>query len=176
MMLPRCDWHSGRNENTASAVAICTSSMSPAIDQLISQRMPTLTTTMMAAASMTRPPAIASGRVTAASGPSRTGAPPSPASVIGLRLFPLIPAQRDIDAVRDRAFDQDADIRFRIKHEVPIFNRPFSEITKDYTDLQRQRLLYRVLIESLLDESGLRLSSSGSRRSMPRNFRNSSRS
>jgi integrase len=34
----------------------------------------------------------------------------------------------DIDAARERAFDQDADIRFRIKHEVPIFNRPFSQI------------------------------------------------
>jgi integrase len=46
----------------------------------------------------------------------------------------------DIDAARDRAFDQDADLRFRIKHEVPIFNRPFSQIAKDYADLQKERV------------------------------------
>jgi integrase len=46
----------------------------------------------------------------------------------------------DIDAARERAFDQDADIRFRIKHEVPIFNRPFSQIAKDYADLQKERV------------------------------------
>jgi integrase len=45
----------------------------------------------------------------------------------------------DIDAARERAFDQDADIRFRIKHEVPIFNRPFSQIAKDFVDLQKER-------------------------------------
>jgi len=46
----------------------------------------------------------------------------------------------DIDAARDRAFDQDADVRFRIKHEVPIFNRPFSQIAQDYADLQKERV------------------------------------
>ncbi len=45
----------------------------------------------------------------------------------------------DIDAARERAFDQDADVRFRIKHEVPIFNRPFSQIAKDFVDLQKER-------------------------------------
>ena len=45
----------------------------------------------------------------------------------------------DIDAARERAFDQDADLRFRIKHEVPIFNRPFSQIAKDIVDLQKER-------------------------------------
>jgi integrase len=46
----------------------------------------------------------------------------------------------DIDAARERAFDQDADLRFRIKHEVPIFNRPFSEIARDYINLQKERV------------------------------------
>jgi integrase len=46
----------------------------------------------------------------------------------------------DIDAARERAFDHDADIRFRIKHDVPIFNRPFSQIAKDYADLQKDRV------------------------------------
>lgn len=35
----------------------------------------------------------------------------------------------DIETARERAFDHDADIRFRIKHEVPVFNRPFSQVT-----------------------------------------------
>ncbi|MGA2291407.1 hypothetical protein, partial [Bradyrhizobium sp.] len=46
----------------------------------------------------------------------------------------------DIDAAKDKAFDQDADVRFRIKHEVPIFNRPFSQIAKDFADLQKDRV------------------------------------
>ncbi len=31
----------------------------------------------------------------------------------------------DRESVRDRAFDQDADIRFRVKHDVAVFNSPF---------------------------------------------------
>ncbi len=46
----------------------------------------------------------------------------------------------DIDAARERAFDQDADLRFRIKHDVPVFNRPFSQIAKEYLDLQKERV------------------------------------
>lgn len=46
----------------------------------------------------------------------------------------------DIDAARERAFDQDSDVRFRVKHEVPIFNRPFSQVAKDYADLQKERV------------------------------------
>lgn len=45
----------------------------------------------------------------------------------------------DIEAARERAFDQDADVRFRIKHEVPIFNRPFSQIAKEFAELQKAR-------------------------------------
>ena len=45
----------------------------------------------------------------------------------------------DVETAKDRAFDQDADVRFRLKHEVPIFNRPFSQIAKDFVDLTRQR-------------------------------------
>ncbi|MGA8614264.1 MAG: site-specific integrase [Xanthobacteraceae bacterium] len=46
----------------------------------------------------------------------------------------------DIDAAKERAFDQDADVRFRIKHDVPIFNHPFSQIAKEYVELQERRL------------------------------------
>jgi integrase len=45
----------------------------------------------------------------------------------------------DLDTARERAFDQDADLRFRLKHEVPVFNRPFSEIAKDFAAFQKQR-------------------------------------
>jgi integrase len=31
----------------------------------------------------------------------------------------------DRQSAHDQAFDLDADIRFRIKHDVPVFNRPF---------------------------------------------------
>jgi integrase len=45
----------------------------------------------------------------------------------------------DIDAARERAFDQDADIRFRIKHDVPVFNRPFREVGREYLLTQEAR-------------------------------------
>ncbi len=45
----------------------------------------------------------------------------------------------DIHQARDRAYDYDADIRFRIKHEVPIFDKPFSEVSKEYIESQRLR-------------------------------------
>lgn len=45
----------------------------------------------------------------------------------------------DIHTARERAFEHDADLRFRIKHEVPIFNRPFSEIAKEFVELQTKR-------------------------------------
>jgi len=45
----------------------------------------------------------------------------------------------DIASARERAFDHDADVRFRLKHEVPVFNRPFSQIAKEYVALQKKR-------------------------------------
>ena len=38
----------------------------------------------------------------------------------------------DIDVARERTFDQDADIRFRLKHDVPVFNHPFREAGREY--------------------------------------------
>jgi len=46
----------------------------------------------------------------------------------------------DIDAARERAFDHDADVRFRVKHDVPIFNHPFNQVAKEYVELQKQRV------------------------------------
>lgn len=46
----------------------------------------------------------------------------------------------DIDAAKERAFDEDADLRFRIKHDVPIFNRPFNAVAKDFLADQKVRM------------------------------------
>ncbi len=45
----------------------------------------------------------------------------------------------DRGAAREKAFDYDADVRFRIKHDVPIFNRPFSQVAEDYLTTQKER-------------------------------------
>jgi integrase len=45
----------------------------------------------------------------------------------------------DIDAAKERAFDEDADLRFRIKHDVPIFNRPFSAVAREFLAQQKER-------------------------------------
>ena len=45
----------------------------------------------------------------------------------------------DIDVARKRAFDQDADIRFRLKHDVPVFNHPFREEGREYLLTQEAR-------------------------------------
>jgi integrase len=45
----------------------------------------------------------------------------------------------DINTAKERAFDHDADIRFRVKHDVPIFNRPFSQVAEEYVELIKGR-------------------------------------
>ena len=45
----------------------------------------------------------------------------------------------DRQTARDRAMDQDADIRFRVKHDVPVFNRPFSQVATEYAEAQQRR-------------------------------------
>ena len=45
----------------------------------------------------------------------------------------------DIEVARERAFDQDADIRFRLKHDVPVFNHPFREVGREYFLIQEAR-------------------------------------
>src|SRR5690606_3886621 len=42
----------------------------------------------------------------------------------------------DRDAARDRAFDHDADVRFRLKHDVPVFNRPFRQVAEEFIAVQ----------------------------------------
>lgn len=45
----------------------------------------------------------------------------------------------DQHSARDRAFDQDADLRFRIKHDVAVFNRPFRQVADEYLASQQRR-------------------------------------
>ena len=53
----------------------------------------------------------------------------------------------DVDSAKERAFDEDADLRFRIKHDVPIFNRPFSGVAKDFLAQQKERAEVRQITE-----------------------------
>lgn len=45
----------------------------------------------------------------------------------------------DAHEARDKAFDQDAELRFRIKHEMPVFDRKFSEVAKEFSAFQKER-------------------------------------
>ncbi|MBD8893240.1 tyrosine-type recombinase/integrase [Roseibium litorale] len=45
----------------------------------------------------------------------------------------------DRELARDRALDQDAEIRFRIKHDVAVFNRPFRKVAEEYLAVQQRR-------------------------------------
>lgn len=45
----------------------------------------------------------------------------------------------DVTTAREAAFDADADLRFRVKHDVPVFNRTFAQIAKMYADHQQAR-------------------------------------
>ena len=45
----------------------------------------------------------------------------------------------DKETARDRAFDQDADVRFRLKHDVPVFNHPFRAVAQEYLATQEAR-------------------------------------
>ncbi|MDE1152344.1 MAG: site-specific integrase [Micavibrio sp.] len=69
----------------------------------------------------------------------------------------------DIDAARERAYDKDAEIRVMIKHDVPVFNRPFREVAREYLLTQEARALrgeisaerpkkLRAVIEGTLDK------------------------
>lgn len=46
---------------------------------------------------------------------------------------------QDINEARAKAFDQDAELRFRIKHELPVFDRKFSEVAKEFAAFQKER-------------------------------------
>lgn len=45
----------------------------------------------------------------------------------------------DIADTRNRAFDQEMDLRYRIKFDQPIFNKPFSDVAQEYVIEQDRR-------------------------------------
>lgn len=45
----------------------------------------------------------------------------------------------DRTTARDRAYDHDSEIRFRLKHNVPVFDRPFREIAEEFIVEQQAR-------------------------------------
>jgi hypothetical protein len=45
----------------------------------------------------------------------------------------------DLNDARDRAYDQDAEVRFRLKHEVPVFNKSFEQVAKEFAKFQEER-------------------------------------
>lgn len=45
----------------------------------------------------------------------------------------------DLNAARDMAFDHDADVRFRIKHQIPVFDKTFSQVAEEFSAFQKER-------------------------------------
>jgi integrase len=45
----------------------------------------------------------------------------------------------DLHLARERAYDHEADVRFRLKHDVPVFNRPFRQVAQEYLAEQQAR-------------------------------------
>jgi integrase len=45
----------------------------------------------------------------------------------------------DINAARDKAFEHDADVRFRLKHEIPVFEKSFAQAAQEFSDFQKER-------------------------------------
>jgi hypothetical protein len=43
----------------------------------------------------------------------------------------------DINEAKEKAYDHDADIRFRVKHEVPIFEKSFEDVATEYSQYQK---------------------------------------
>lgn len=46
----------------------------------------------------------------------------------------------DINEAKDKAFEQDADIRFRLKHDIPVFNRTFAQVAEEFLAFHKQRM------------------------------------
>jgi integrase len=45
----------------------------------------------------------------------------------------------DLNEARDKAFDEDAEVRFRLKHEIPIFDKTFGEVAEEFSKFQKER-------------------------------------
>jgi integrase len=45
----------------------------------------------------------------------------------------------DKEDAKNRAYDQDAELRFKVKHEMPVFSRTFAQVAKEFSDFQKER-------------------------------------
>ena len=45
----------------------------------------------------------------------------------------------DINAAKDAAFDEDAELRFKVKHKMPVFDKTFSQVAQEYALNQEAR-------------------------------------
>ena len=45
----------------------------------------------------------------------------------------------DVNEAKEKAYDYDADIRFRVRHAVPVFEKTFSDVSKEYSDQLRSQ-------------------------------------
>jgi integrase len=45
----------------------------------------------------------------------------------------------DTHEAREKAYNEDAELRFKLKHNMPVFDRAFSDVAKEYSDFQKQR-------------------------------------
>jgi integrase len=45
----------------------------------------------------------------------------------------------DINAAKDAAFDEDAELRFKVKHKMPVFDKTFSQVAQEYAYAQKAR-------------------------------------
>ena len=45
----------------------------------------------------------------------------------------------DAREAREKAFDHDAEIRFRVKHDVPIFDKKFRQVAEEFSEFQKAR-------------------------------------
>jgi integrase len=45
----------------------------------------------------------------------------------------------DVVRARNMALDHEVELRFKVKHEMPVFDKSFSQVAKEYSDFQKQR-------------------------------------
>ena len=45
----------------------------------------------------------------------------------------------DLDAARDQAFERDTEVRIQLKHEIPVFNKLFSQVAQEFSAFQKER-------------------------------------
>jgi len=45
----------------------------------------------------------------------------------------------DINDAKEKAFEQDAELRFKVKHELPVFNRTFAQVADEFSKFQKDR-------------------------------------